>query len=122
MHTFCHCRRGNDLGFSRIRGRPIADICRGDQLFMAPDQFENSRVSDGTLRTERHASRAADSTTAESEISNMIAEGSPAPREAAIPPTDRPRIRGIIAASTLIGNRVLMSAGEELGNIEEIML
>jgi sporulation protein YlmC with PRC-barrel domain len=94
---------------------------------MATNQLENSRVSDsrvseGTLRTERHASRESDSTAAEPEISNMIAEGGPAPGGAAIPPTDRPRIRGVVAASTLTGNRVLTAAGEELGNIEEIML
>src|SRR5579863_10317377 len=89
---------------------------------MATNQFENSRVSEGTLRTERHASREGDSTAAEPEISNMIAEGGPASGGATIPPTDRPRIRGVVAASTLIGNRVLTAAGEELGNIEEIML
>jgi sporulation protein YlmC with PRC-barrel domain len=90
--------------------------------FMATNQFENSRVSEGTLRTERHASREGDSTPAEPEISNMIAEGGPASREATIPPTERPRIRGLVAASTLMGNRVLKPEGEELGNIEEIML
>jgi sporulation protein YlmC with PRC-barrel domain len=89
---------------------------------MATNQFENSRVSEDTLRTGRHASQESDSTTAEPEISNMIAEGGPASGEAIIPPTDRPRIRGVVAASTLIGNRVLTAAGEELGNIEEIML
>jgi sporulation protein YlmC with PRC-barrel domain len=90
---------------------------------MATNQFENSRVSEGSLRTERRASRESDSTTAEPEISNMIAEGGPsASGEATIAPTDRPRIRGVVAASTLIGNRVLTAAGEELGNIEEIML
>lgn len=89
---------------------------------MATNQFENSRVSEGTLRTERHPPRESDAKTAQPEISNMIAEGGPASGEAAIPPTDRPRIRGLVAASTLIGNRVLTAAGEEFGNIEEIML
>jgi len=89
---------------------------------MATNQFENSRVSEGTLRTERHASQGFDSTATEPEISNMIAEGSPAYREGAVPPALRPKIRGLVAASTLIGNRVLKPAGEELGNIEEIML
>jgi sporulation protein YlmC with PRC-barrel domain len=73
---------------------------------MTSNQFENSRVSEATLRTDR----------TQSEIANMIAEGSPAPQE------DRPAIRGMAAASTLLGHRVMKSAGEELGNIEEIML
>jgi len=89
---------------------------------MATNQFENSRVSEGTQQTERHASQEGDSTTTEPEISNMIAEGGPASREGAMLPMDCPRIRGLVAASTLIGNRVLKPEGEELGNIEEIML
>jgi sporulation protein YlmC with PRC-barrel domain len=90
---------------------------------MATNQSENSRVSEGTLRTERPASPEGDSTTAEPEISSMIAEGGPALPEVTIPPPHHAGIRGLVAASTLMGNRVLMrQAGEELGNIEEIML
>jgi len=73
---------------------------------MASNQFENSRVSEGTLRTDR----------TQSEIANMIAEGGPAPQE------DRPAIRSIAGASTLLGHSVMSSAGEGRGNIEEIML
>jgi sporulation protein YlmC with PRC-barrel domain len=81
---------------------------------MATNQsFEESRVSEGTLRTDR----------TQSEIANMIAEGGPAPREGGTPATESPAIRGLAAASTLLGRRVLKAAaGEELGNIEEIIL
>lgn len=77
---------------------------------MTTNQFENSRVSEGTLRSEVPASQP--------EISNMIAEGGPASLEGTIAATGR-----LAAASTLMGARVLKSAaGEELGHIEEIML
>jgi len=99
---------------------------------MASNQFENSRTSEGTLRTERRTSQGAGASTTEPEISDMIAEGGPASPDPGIPGTDRsvtdrtmvnrPKIRGLVAASTLIGDRVLKPAGEELGNIEEIML
>jgi sporulation protein YlmC with PRC-barrel domain len=81
---------------------------------MTTDQFENSRVSEGTLRTDR----------AQSEIANMIAEGGPAPQEGSTPASaESPAIRGMAAASTLLGRSVLKgAAGEELGHIEEIML
>jgi sporulation protein YlmC with PRC-barrel domain len=82
---------------------------------MAGKQFENSRVSEGTLRpTPQDA-------TPDSEISDMIAEGGPAFPAGAMPivPVGT---GGVSAASTLLGHRVLTAAGEELGNIEEIML
>jgi len=70
---------------------------------MATNQsFENSRVSEGTLRTDR----------AQSEIADMIAEGGPVQQNRA----------SLAAASTLPGHRVLKAAGEELGDIEELML
>jgi hypothetical protein len=82
-------------------------------------QFESSRVGNGTLRTERPA--------LEAEISNMIAEGGPAPPEGDTAALERLAAEGpktrLAAAGTLIGNRVLGSAGAaELGYIEEIML
>jgi sporulation protein YlmC with PRC-barrel domain len=79
------------------------------------NQFENSRVSEGTLRSERPVPR--DSAT-DAEISNMIAEGGPASATSGM--SDAPR--SLASASTLIGHRVVTAAGEELGNIEEIML
>jgi sporulation protein YlmC with PRC-barrel domain len=106
QHKFCHCLRAND-GISALKpGRAIARIHGGVQLSMTSNQFEHSRVSEATLLTER----------TQSEIANMIAEGSPAPQE------DRPATRDMAPASTLLGHRVMMSAREELGNIEEIML
>jgi sporulation protein YlmC with PRC-barrel domain len=76
-------------------------------------QIENSRVSEGALRTDR----------TQSEIANMIAEGGPATQEGSTPAAESPAIQGLAAASTLLGRRVLKAAaGEELGTIEEIML
>jgi sporulation protein YlmC with PRC-barrel domain len=82
---------------------------------MASNQFENSRVSEGTLRpTPQDAAT-------DREISDMMAEGGPAFPAGAMP-TVKLGARGVSAASTLLGHRVLTAAGEELGNIEEIML
>jgi sporulation protein YlmC with PRC-barrel domain len=82
---------------------------------MTTNQFENSRVSEGTLQAERPAVQA--------EISNMIAEGGPVPVEGNSAATDRAETRVLAAGCTLVGDRVLKSAaGEELGSIEEIML
>jgi len=105
---------------------------------MTTNQYENSRVSEGTLRTERPVSQERTSATTEPEISNMIAEGGPVPPEGNTTPEghttvmnppapdrapmDHAKIRGLVAASTLVGSRVLRGSGEELGNIEEIML
>src|SRR5580704_14822976 len=87
---------------------------------MASNQFENSRISEGTLRSERPAQRDA---IIDGEISDMIAEGGPAD---AVPTVSQVGMgdgaRSISAASTLLGRRVLTAAGKELGNIEEIML
>jgi hypothetical protein len=90
----------------------IARFYGGVQISMATtNQFENSRVSEGTLQT--------DSTPAE--ISNMIAEGGPVPKQDGnIPAKFRPR--GLAAASMLLGHPVLKAGGEDLGYIEEIML
>jgi hypothetical protein len=101
---------------------------------MATDQFENSRVSEGTLRTgAQHDGNALNESRAvsrddirdgfaEPEVSNMIAEGGPIEPDPNIPAADRLRTPDVVAGSTLIGHRVLKSGGEELGNIEEIML
>jgi len=91
---------------------------------MASNQFENSRVSEGTLRSERP--RPQDAAT-DREISDMIAEGGPAFPPGAMPtvsamPAVNLGTRGLSSASTLMGRRVLTAAGAELGNIEEIML
>jgi sporulation protein YlmC with PRC-barrel domain len=89
---------------------------------MASNQFENSRVSEGTLRAGSQAPQDVKAATTEPEISNMIAEGSPASPEPSITVTNLPKMRGLVAASTLSGYRVLKAGGEELGNIEEVML
>jgi sporulation protein YlmC with PRC-barrel domain len=106
---------------------------------MTTNQFENSRVSEAALRTGHAPSQDRASPTTEPEISNMIAEGGPVPPEGnttlvnrpmpdqvpvpdQAPVPDQSKIRGLVAASTLVGSRVLKQGGEELGNIEEIML
>jgi sporulation protein YlmC with PRC-barrel domain len=90
---------------------------------MANNQFENSRISESTLRSKRPAPQ---ESATDLEISNMIAEGGPATPAGAAPLVNRAGMRdgarGLSAASTLMGHRVLTAAGEELGNIEEIML
>jgi sporulation protein YlmC with PRC-barrel domain len=78
---------------------------------MVNNQFENSRVSEGTLRAGHPAPQDA---VTDAEISIMIAVGGPASPAGGAP--------GVASASTLMGRRVLTAAGDELGNIEEIML
>jgi sporulation protein YlmC with PRC-barrel domain len=101
---------------------------------MATNQFENSRVSEGTLRTgAQHDGNALNESSAvsrddvrdgfaEPEISSMIAEGGPAPGEGNLPIPEGPGTSRLFAASTLLGERVRNLAGEELGNIEELMV
>jgi sporulation protein YlmC with PRC-barrel domain len=112
---------------------------------MATNKFENSRVSEGTLQTgaqhdgnalkesraisrddvrdgfaEPPVSKEGNSTAME--VSDMIAEGGPVPTDRNIATASRLRMPGVVAASTLVGHPVLKSGGEQLGNIEEIML
>jgi sporulation protein YlmC with PRC-barrel domain len=106
---------------------------------MATNRFENSRISEGTLhigaqgddvRNAPNESKAisrddirdgfADRPPADLAISNMIAEGGPASPDANV--AANLRMRGLVAASTLVGHRVLKPTGDELGNIEEVML
>jgi sporulation protein YlmC with PRC-barrel domain len=112
---------------------------------MATNQFENSRVSEGTLRTgAQHDGNALNESIAISrddvrdgfaerpapqegnssamEASNMIAEGGPVSPDRNIPITDRLHMPGVVAASTLVGHPVVKSGGEKLGSVEEIML
>jgi sporulation protein YlmC with PRC-barrel domain len=104
---------------------------------MATNQFENSRISEGALgaqfndiRRAPNESKAisrddvrdgfAESPAPDTAISNMIAEGGPASADPDV--ASNPRLRGLVAACTLVGHSVLKPTGEELGNIEEIML
>lgn len=92
-------------------------VFRSEITKMESRKFENSRVSEGTLRSDAAA---------DSQISNMIAEGGPASQAGAeapaIPAGMRDGARAVSSASTLMGRPVLTATGEELGHIEEIML
>jgi len=101
---------------------------------MATNQFENSRISEGTLRRgAQHDGNALNESSAVSrddvrdgfadpQISNMIAEGSPASQESSLQPAEGAGTKRLFSASTLLGERVRNLAGEEPGNIEELMV
>ena len=101
---------------------------------MATNQFENSRIAEGTMRTgAQHDGAALNESSAvsrddardgyaEPEVSNMIAEGGPSPLESNLRSREGADTRQLFAASTLLGERVRNLAGEELGNIEELMV
>jgi hypothetical protein len=91
---------------------------------MTTNQFENSRVPEGTLqRGAQHAGSPPDENSPDHEISDMIAEGGPAPsRVGNSPAILRPDILRVCSAGTLLGDRVGNPEGEELGRIEEILL
>jgi sporulation protein YlmC with PRC-barrel domain len=91
---------------------------------MTTNQFENSRIAEGTLLPgAQHNGNALDESRA---ISRDDARDGVAPsedaKEGAFPATVRPGIRRVITASTLTGDRVRNAASEDLGTIEEIML
>ncbi|HEX4277220.1 MAG TPA: PRC-barrel domain-containing protein [Bryobacteraceae bacterium] len=91
---------------------------------MPANQFENSRISEGTLhQNAQHNGTVQEESRAISrdDVRDGFAEASPA-REGNTPTTARPRIRRVLAASTLTGDRVRNPAGEELGKIDEIMV
>lgn len=87
---------------------------------MTNNQFENSRVSEGTLQT--GASRPSIAGEESSTISRDDVRDGFADREGHVPTTARPALRRVLAASTLTGDRVRNQAGEDLGSVEEIML
>lgn len=101
---------------------------------MATNPFENSRISEGTRRTGApheegalNESRAVSRDDvrdgfAEAEVSNMIAEGGPPSREGNAGMPQHPGPRRMLAASTMLGDRVRNLAGEDLGKIEELMV
>lgn len=101
---------------------------------MATNQFENSRITEGTMRPgAQHDGAALNESSAisrddvrdgvaEPQISNMIAEGSPTSRESALKMAEPAGTRRLYAASKLIGDHVQNLAGEELGKIEELMV
>jgi sporulation protein YlmC with PRC-barrel domain len=91
---------------------------------MANNQFENSRISEGTMHSNaQHNGTVQEESRAISrdDVRDGFAEQSPA-REGNTVTTARPRIRRVLAASTLSGDRVRNPDGEDLGKIDEIMI
>src|SRR5580704_7263924 len=79
---------------------------------MQNNQFENSRISEGTLRPGAQHVRPT--------LPGKVADTAHSDTGSA--QTNKPRIRRVLAAGTLTGDRVRNRAGEDLGKIEEIML
>ncbi len=102
---------------------------------MVTNKFEDSRVSEGTLQYgAQHDGNVLDESSAVSrddvrdgvteprvtnDITNMMAEGGPAPQPASI--TETPGPRNFLSTDTVVGIQVHNLAGEELGTIEELV-
>jgi sporulation protein YlmC with PRC-barrel domain len=91
---------------------------------MSTNQFENSRVSEGTMRTGtlRNGGVANESRAISRDDVRDGSGGSPAFGEDNPTMTLHGGNSRVLAASALAGGQVKNSAGENLGNIEEIML
>jgi len=98
---------------------------------MNTNQFENSRIAEGTLLPgAQHNGNALDESRAISrdDVRDGVApsvapsEDAEDAKEGAFPATVRRGIHRVITASALTGDRVRNAAGEDLGSIEEIML
>jgi sporulation protein YlmC with PRC-barrel domain len=91
---------------------------------MPTNQFENSRVAEGTLQLgAQHDGKASNESIAVSrdDVRDGFAEPQVS-REGYVPATEHRGTRRVLAASTLAGDRVRNPAGEDLGSIDEIML
>jgi sporulation protein YlmC with PRC-barrel domain len=87
---------------------------------MQTNQFENSLVAEGTmLPGAHHITNAAEEPRTERENGKGFADTTP---ETSDPANQENRIRRVLGASTLTGDSVRNSAGEDLGKIEEIMI
>lgn len=86
---------------------------------MPANQFENSRISEGTMQPNaQHHATAREESRAISR--DDVRDGAaPAPDTSG---TTRPRIRRVLAASTLSGDRVRNRAGEDVGRVDKIMI
>src|SRR5947209_5188109 len=99
---------------------------------MPTNPFESSQIAEGTMRP-----NAQHNTTMENEsraisrddVRDGYADAPPpgnagekSEREAGAASPERPRIRRVLAAGTLTGDRVRNTAGEDLGKVDAIML
>jgi hypothetical protein len=90
---------------------------------MTINEFENSRTSEGTMRTgAQHNGSSLNESSAVSrdDVRDGFAEPPAAPENSST--TEPTKTRRVLAASTLAGDRARNAAGEYLGTIEEIML
>jgi sporulation protein YlmC with PRC-barrel domain len=87
---------------------------------MASNQFENSRISEGTLN--QGGNTLADTSHVAPSESRTISRDDERDGVEKAPPHNEKNVRPVLAASTITGDRVRNSAGEDLGKIEEIML
>jgi sporulation protein YlmC with PRC-barrel domain len=85
---------------------------------MAMNSFDESRIAEGTIdRGGQHPNVAAGAVESSSISRDDVRDGAEnVPAECAT------QLRRVLTASTLVGDRVRNSAGENLGSIEEIMI
>jgi sporulation protein YlmC with PRC-barrel domain len=87
-----------------------------ERISMAINQFENSRISEGTLRGGAQHDQSVPNE------SRTISRDDVRDGFANLPATTRTKASHLLAAGALIGDRVRNPAGEKLGEIEEIVL
>jgi len=87
---------------------------------MAINQFENSRISEGTLNQGGNA--LADTSRVAPSESRSISRDDYRDGVESAPPHNEKNVPPVLAASTITGDRVRSSAGENLGKIEDVML
>jgi sporulation protein YlmC with PRC-barrel domain len=92
---------------------------------MPGNQFENSRISEGTMHPGAHHNGSVQnesSAISRDDVRDGFAEGVPVKGEENKAVPARPRIRRVLAASTLTGDRVRNGAGADLGKVDQIMI
>jgi len=87
---------------------------------MAVNQFENSRISEGTLN--RGANEIADLSHDAPDQTRALSRDDYRDGVETAPPHNQKNVRPVLAASTITGDRVRNGKGEHLGKIEDIML
>ena len=87
---------------------------------MAINQFENSRITEGTLN--QGGNRLSDTSQVAPDESRAISRDDYRDGVEGAPPHNEKNVRPVLAASTITGDRVRNAKGEDLGKIEEIML
>jgi len=93
---------------------------KGEKHVMAVNQFENSRISEGTLNA--GANTLGDTSRVAPDETRALSRDDYRDGVEKAPPHNQKNVRPVLAASTITGDRVRNPAREDLGKIEDVML